>query len=84
MFRFIRNAIVAATLVACMATGAHAATLEAVEFYNATLDHYFVTASSLAISFADAVSFEVMRRERLTHAFAFDKHFVTAGFKLLD
>ena len=31
----------------------------------------------------DAVSFEVMRRERITHAFAFDQHFVTAGFELL-
>ncbi|MBI1723947.1 MAG: PIN domain-containing protein [Gemmatimonadetes bacterium] len=34
-------------------------------------------------SLVDAVSFEVMRRERLTHAFAFDRHFVTAGFELL-
>lgn len=31
----------------------------------------------------DAVSFEVMQRERLTHAFAFDQHFETAGFQLL-
>jgi predicted nucleic acid-binding protein len=35
-------------------------------------------------SLTDAVSFEVMRKERLTHAFAFDEHFVTAGFKLLE
>jgi predicted nucleic acid-binding protein len=34
-------------------------------------------------SLTDAVSFELMRRERLTHAFAFDQHFVTAGFQLL-
>jgi predicted nucleic acid-binding protein len=32
---------------------------------------------------ADAVSFELMRRERLTRAFAFDQHYVTAGFELL-
>jgi len=32
----------------------------------------------------DAVSFEVMRRERVRRAFAFDVHFVTAGFELLD
>jgi hypothetical protein len=31
----------------------------------------------------DAVSFEVMRRQRLTTAFAFDDDFLTAGFKLL-
>jgi hypothetical protein len=34
-------------------------------------------------SVTDAVSFEIMRRNRLTDAFAFDQHFVTAGFKLL-
>ena len=34
-------------------------------------------------SLVDAVSFEVMRRRRLTHAFAFDRHFATAGFSTL-
>lgn len=34
-------------------------------------------------SLTDAVSFELMRRERLTSAFAFDQDFVTAGFGLL-
>lgn len=34
-------------------------------------------------SLTDAVSFELMRRERVTHAFAFDPHFVTAGFELV-
>lgn len=34
-------------------------------------------------SLADAVSFEIMRAERLTTAFAFDQDFVTAGFSLL-
>ncbi len=36
-----------------------------------------------AFSLTDAVSFEVMRRQRLTTAFAFDQDFVTAGFALL-
>jgi len=31
----------------------------------------------------DAVSFEVMRREKLTTAFAFDDDFVAAGFEVL-
>jgi predicted nucleic acid-binding protein len=35
------------------------------------------------LSLIDAVSFEVMRRNRLTHAFAFDRRFETAGFALL-
>jgi predicted nucleic acid-binding protein len=35
-------------------------------------------------SLADAVSFEVMKRERTTHAFAFDRQFETAGFELVE
>lgn len=35
-----------------------------------------------SFSLIDAVSFEVMRREKLTQAFAFDHHFEVAGFKL--
>jgi predicted nucleic acid-binding protein len=35
-------------------------------------------------SLVDAVSFEVMRRNKLTHAFAFDQHFAIAGFELLN
>ena len=34
-------------------------------------------------SLIDAVSFEVMRRRKVTHAFAFDRHFEVAGFELL-
>ena len=34
-------------------------------------------------SLTDAVSFEVMRRNKVTHAFAFDRHFGVAGFELL-
>ena len=36
------------------------------------------------LSLVDAVSFEIMRREKVARAFAFDAHFVTAGFSLLD
>lgn len=34
-------------------------------------------------SFVDAVSFALMRRQNVTQAFAFDKHFFIAGFELL-
>ena len=34
------------------------------------------------LSFADAVSFAVMRQRDITDAFAFDRHFLTAGFAL--
>ena len=35
-------------------------------------------------SLVDAVSFEVMRRNKLSQAFAFDQHFLVAGFDLLQ
>ncbi|MEP6780826.1 MAG: hypothetical protein ABJC26_13105 [Gemmatimonadaceae bacterium] len=35
-------------------------------------------------SLTDAVTLELMRRERITRAFAFDQDFSTAGFALLD
>ena len=36
------------------------------------------------ISLTDAISFETMRRQRVAHAFAFDRHFELAGFKLIE
>ena len=35
-------------------------------------------------SLTDAVTFALMKRERMTTAFAFDQNFVTAGYRLLD
>jgi uncharacterized protein len=40
--------------------------------------------SDQEFSLIDAVSFEVMRRHKVTHAFAFDPHFAVAGFELLE
>ena len=37
-----------------------------------------------AFTLTDAVSFEVMRRARITTAFAFDHHFEIAGYSLLQ
>jgi predicted nucleic acid-binding protein len=39
--------------------------------------------SDQRFSLVDAVSFELMRREGLTRAFAFDRHFEVAGYELL-
>lgn len=41
----------------------------------------FVAARSTSVSLVDRVSFEVMRREGLETAFAFDAGFVHAGFQ---
>jgi predicted nucleic acid-binding protein len=35
------------------------------------------------VSLTDAVSFELMSREKVTQAFAYDRHFEMAGFKIL-
>lgn len=34
-------------------------------------------------SYTDAVSFVTMKRKGITHAFGFDRHFLTAGFELI-
>ena len=35
------------------------------------------------VSFTDCTSFALMRRHRLSRAFTFDRHFLTAGFEVL-
>jgi predicted nucleic acid-binding protein len=72
---------VVAALLADAAYEWHDATLELVRgavsgWIGRFGDHRF--------SLTDAVTFELMRRERLQRAFAFDQDFVTAGFELLD
>jgi predicted nucleic acid-binding protein len=50
---------------------------------QAALSSWMTRFSDQSISLTDAVTFEVMRKERLTVAFAFDRHFVVAGYRLL-
>ncbi len=50
---------------------------------QAATDSWLARFADRHFSLTDAVSFEVMRRERIRHAFAFDQDFVTAGFELL-
>jgi predicted nucleic acid-binding protein len=47
------------------------------------IDAWLERFSDQRFSLTDAVSFEVMRREKIEVAFAFDRHFATAGFELL-
>lgn len=43
----------------------------------------FLTALRRQLSFVDCSSFEVMRKRRLSRAFAFDRHFSEQGFELV-
>jgi predicted nucleic acid-binding protein len=45
---------------------------------------YFDRTNFHKLSAVDATSFVIMRREKLRLAFAFDHHFATAGFRLVD
>ena len=54
-----------------------------VELVRDALTRWMARFSDQRFSLTDAVTFELMRRERLTRAFAFDQDFVTAGFELL-
>jgi predicted nucleic acid-binding protein len=45
--------------------------------------NWLVRFSDQSFSLVDAVSFEIMRRGKITHAFAFDHYFEVAGYQLL-
>lgn len=45
--------------------------------------HWIRRFADQPFTLCDAVSFEVMRRERITTALALDRHFVTAGYRTL-
>lgn len=54
------------------------------ELLQGAIDRWLTRFADQPFSLTDAVTFELMRRERITTAFAYDKHFVTAGYHLLD
>jgi predicted nucleic acid-binding protein len=65
-------------------TGAHmVATLDE-QLIEAALSRWIRRFADKPISLADAVGFEVMRRERIASALTFDVHFRAAGFEILD
>jgi uncharacterized protein len=63
---------------------AHAWTAVAAGLVAAAVDRWFSGFKDQNFSLVDAVSFELMRSEKLTSAFAFDQHFRIAGFSLLE
>ncbi len=69
------------SLLADTAFAWHDAALDLVE---EALAGWLVRFTDQPFSLTDAVTFALMRRERLRDAFAFDQHFVIAGFRLLE
>ena len=55
-----------------------------VDLIARALDSWIGRFADQRFSLTDAVTFEVMHREKLARAFAFDSDFVTAGFRLME
>jgi predicted nucleic acid-binding protein len=64
-------------------TGAHLIVPLDDELIAAALSRWIRRFADKPLSLADAVSFEVMRRERISRALTFDRHFADAGFEVL-
>lgn len=71
---------VLAAVIADPAYEWHDATLELV---RGGMERWIGGFADQEFSLTDAVTFELMRRERITRAFAFDQDFVTAGYELI-
>lgn len=50
---------------------------------SGSISNWLIPFSDQGFSLTDALSFEVMRQQKLTHAFAFNTHFEIAGYQLL-
>ncbi|MEX2153078.1 MAG: PIN domain-containing protein [Gemmatimonadaceae bacterium] len=64
-------------------TGAHVIASLDDDLIDAAISRWIRRFADKRLSLADAVSFEVMRRERITRALTFDRHFMEAGFEIL-
>jgi predicted nucleic acid-binding protein len=54
------------------------------ELVSAAVSNWVRRYADKSFSLCDAVSFEVMRRERVQHALTLDHHFAIAGFEILS
>src|SRR5262245_2097770 len=64
-------------------SGAHVVVAPDADTVHAALDRWIRRFGDQSVSLCDAVSFEVMRRQRLSRALTFDQHFRLAGFETL-
>jgi len=64
-------------------SGAHVVVDLDGELFDAALSRWIRKFADKPVSLTDAVSFEVMRRERITKALTFDRHFRDAGFEIV-
>lgn len=53
------------------------------DVFDTVLATHAEAAGTSSLSLVDRLSFELMRRERITTAFAFDRDFVAAGFAVV-
>lgn len=65
-------------------SGAHHIVTLDDDLIDSALSRWIRKFADKSISLADAVSFEVMRRERITRALTFDRHFAMAGYSILE
>lgn len=54
-----------------------------IQLVQGAMDRWMLRFADQRFSLTDAVTFELMRTERVARAFAFDQDFVTAGYELL-
>lgn len=54
------------------------------DLVQAAIDRWLTRFADQRFSLTDAVTFELMRRERLPSAFAYDSDFITAGFEIME
>jgi predicted nucleic acid-binding protein len=64
-------------------TPAHAIVSPDLDLVREAIDRWIGGFADQSFSLCDAVSFEIMRRERVSHALAFDRRFDVAGFQVV-
>lgn len=64
-------------------SGSHAIIETNQELVGTAIARWIRRYADQEFSLCDAVSFEVMRRERIAQALTFHRHFVVAGYKIL-